>query len=130
MQLKNQLSTASRKLKITYWVSTGLLTLFILPGIFFMGSPEAVEGPRHLGIPDWLAMEIGIGHFIGGLLLILPFVAKRFKEWAYVGCGIKYLSAMIGHLVVDGWQLASFSPLIFFSILLISYNSYHQLTDK
>ncbi|MDQ8005817.1 MAG: DoxX family protein [Pedobacter sp.] len=116
-----------KSIKVAYWVSTGLLALFILPGVFFMDSPEAKQGTEHLGIPTWLAMEIGIGHFIGGLILIVPFIGKRIKEWAYVGCGIKYISAMIGHLAVDGVVAMSFAPLVTFSLLLISYLTYHQL---
>lgn len=120
-------SKAPKSIRITYWLSTAMLALFILPGVFFMNSAEAQEGTRHLGIPAWLALEIGIGHFIGGLILILPFIGKRLKEWAYVGCGIKYISALIGHLAVDGVVAISFSPLVLFAILLISYLSYHQL---
>ena len=52
---------------------------------------------------------------------------KRIKEWAYVGCGIKYISALIGHLAVDGPVAVSFSPLVIFGLLLISYFTYHQL---
>lgn len=126
--MENQLNNKPKKyIKVAYWVSTGLLALFILPGIFFINSPEAREGTKHLGIPTWLAMEIGIGHFIGGLILILPFIGKRIKEWAYVGIGIKYISALIGHLVVDGLIAMSFAPLVVFGLLLISYITYHQL---
>ncbi|WP_199139530.1 DoxX family protein [Pedobacter sp. ASV12] len=125
--MENQTKKPNKTAKIVFWVSTGLLALFILPGIFFMNSPEAVEGTRHLGIPTWLAMEIGIGHFIGGLILILPFFGKRIKEWAYVGCGIKYLSAFIGHLAVDGAVGMSFFPLVVFAVLLTSYISYHKM---
>jgi len=118
---------SKKSIKVIYWVSTGLLALFILPGVFFMNSPEAKQGMENLGIPNWLAMEIGIGHFIGGLILILPFISKRIKEWAYVGCGIKYISALIGHLAVDGLVPMSFSPLVVFGFLLVSYITYHQL---
>lgn len=118
-----------KSIKVAYWVSTSLLALFILPGVFFMDSPEAKEGTRHLGIPEWLAMEIGIGHVIGGLILILPFIGKRIKEWAYVGCGIKYISAVIGHLAIDGFVPMSFAPLVVFTLLLISYIAYHHLQN-
>ena len=116
-----------KSIKVAYWVSTGLLALFILPGVFFMNSPEAKQGTEHLGIPTWLALEIGIGHFIGGLILVLPFIGKRIKEWAYIGIGIKYISAVIGHIAVDGAVPMSFAPLVVFSLLLISYLTYHQL---
>ncbi|SOD11532.1 DoxX family protein [Pedobacter xixiisoli] len=119
-----------KSIKVAYWVSTGLLALFILPGVFFMDSPEAKQGTEHLDIPQWLAIEIGIGHFIGGLIIVLPFIGKRLKEWAYVGCGIKYISAIIGHLAVDGLVPMSFSPLVVFTLLLISYITYHHLQKK
>jgi hypothetical protein len=113
--------------KIIYWVSTGLLALFVLPGIFFLTSQMAVDGVRHLGIPYWLHMEIGIGKFIGALILILPMIPKRIKEWAYVAFGIDMISATIGHIAVDGPIPMSFEPLIFLAILIVSYVCYHKI---
>ena len=113
--------------KIMYWVSTGLLALFILPGIFFINSEMAIEGTRHLGLPEWFRFEVSIGSFIGGLILILPFFGKRLKEWNYVALGIVYISALIAHLAVDGFVAMSFAPLVTFALLLISYVNYHKL---
>ena len=117
----------SKVISIVYWVSTGLLALFILPGIFFINSPMAQEGTKHLGLPNWFRLELGVGSFIGGLLILLPFIGKRLKEWAYVGLGIVYLSALIAHLAVDGIIPMSFTPLVTFAFLLTSYLTYHKL---
>ena len=117
----------SKKTKIIYWVTTGLLALFILPGIFFMNSPMALEGTRHLGLPNWLHIEVGIAQFIGGLILILPFFGRRLKEWAYVGVGIVYLSALIAHLSVDGIIGMSFLPIVFFALLVCSYIYFRKI---
>jgi hypothetical protein len=116
-----------KKEKIIYWITTGLLGLFILPGIFFINSEMAIEGVRHLGLPEWFRWEVSIGNFIGGLILVLPFFSKRIKEWNYVALGIVYISALIAHLSVDGFVLGSFSPLITFALLLVSYIYYHKL---
>ena len=63
--MKTSINPHAKKLdKIIYRVFTGAIALFILPGIFFMNTPMAKEGPRHLGIPDRLAMEVGIASFI------------------------------------------------------------------
>jgi hypothetical protein len=113
--------------KIIYWITTGLIALFTLPGIFFINSKQAVEGMQLLGIPHWLQMEIGIGKFIGALILIIPMLPKRLKEWAYVAFGIDVLSATIGAVSVNGVALLSFEPLIFFAILLVSYTCYHKI---
>jgi len=116
--------------KIIFWISTGLLALFILPGIFFLNSPMALKGSEHLLVPNWLRLEVGIGHFIGALILILPMFGKRIKEWAYVALGIEYLSAVIAHISIDGFVADSFFPLVIFAILLVSYIYYHKLTDQ
>jgi uncharacterized BrkB/YihY/UPF0761 family membrane protein len=87
----------------------------------------AIEGTRHLGLPEWFRWEVSIGSFIGGLILVIPMVWKRLKEWNYVAIGIVYVSALIAHLSVDGFTLMSFSPLVTFALLLVSYVYYHKL---
>lgn len=119
-----------RTVKIIYWITTGLLALFILPGIFFLNSQFAIEGTRHLGIPYWFHIELGIGKFIGGLILILPMIPASIKEWAYVAFGIDFISATIGHVAVDGFIPASFEPLIVLILLIISYWCYHKMKNS
>lgn len=119
-----------RRDKIIYWVATAVLALFILPGIFFLNSQMAIDGTKHLGLPHWFHLELGIGKFIGGILLILPQIPKRIKEWVYVAFGIDFLSATIAHVAVDGFTLSSFEPLIFFVILMVSYVYYHKLKNQ
>jgi hypothetical protein len=116
-----------KTIKIIYWITTVLLALFILPGIFFMNTPMALEGTQHLGLPHWFHVEASIGTFIGGLILIIPKLPSRLKEWAYVALGIVYISALIAHLSVDGVVPMSFMPVAVFAILLISYLCYHKL---
>ena len=116
--------------RIIYWIATGLFALLVLPGIFFLNSKMAIEGTSHLGIPHWFHMELGIGKFIGALLLILPYVPKRLREWTYVAFGIDTISATIGLIAIDGWHPASFAPLLSFAILLVSYIFYHKSYDK
>lgn len=119
----------TKNVKILYWVPTVLLAFFILPGIFFVNDPFAIEGSKSLGIPYWLHLEIGIGKFIGGLLLILPFIPSWLKEWAYVALGIDFISAFIGHTAMFGVRLESFFPLLMFAVLLLSYWGFHKMKN-
>ncbi len=112
--------------KIIYWISTGLLGLFLLSGAFFMNSQMAIDGMHHLGVPEWFRWELSIGHIIGGLLLLIP-IKGRLKEWNYVALGIDYISAAIAYFSVDGAVGTSFEPLIFFIILIVSYIAYHKI---
>ena len=76
--------------KIIYWISTGILALFLLSGAFFINSQMAKDGMHHLGLPEWFRWTVSIGHIFGGLFLILP-VSWRLKEWNYAALGIDYI---------------------------------------
>jgi uncharacterized membrane protein YphA (DoxX/SURF4 family) len=123
------MTTSNKAVKITYWITTILLALFILPGIFFINSNLAIEGSRHLLLPEWLRYEVSIAQFIGGLILIIP-LPKRIKEWGYVGMGIVYISAFIAHLSIDGVKPVAFQALLMFAILLVSYICYHKMNNS
>jgi hypothetical protein len=127
MNVATTINTNSlRTVKTFYWISTGLLVLFILPGAFFMNSQFAIDGVRHIGVPEWFRWELNIGHILGGLFLALP-VGNRLKEWTYVALGIDYISALIAHLSTDGAMPSSFQPLITLALLIVSYICYHKL---
>jgi hypothetical protein len=93
-----------------------------------MNSKMAIEGSNHLLILRYLALEVSIGQLIGLVLLIVPAIPKRFKEWAYVGYGIMYLTAFNAHLSV-GDAIAPFGvmSLVFFALLVCSYVCFHKL---
>ena len=113
--------------KIVYWVSTSIICLFALSAVQ-MNSEMAIEGSKHVLIPRYLSIEISIGQLIGLVLLIVPAVPKRFKEWAYVGFGIMYISALVAHIAVgDPFVPYGLMAVLFFGLLLASYISFHKL---
>jgi hypothetical protein len=106
-----------------------------------MNSKMAIDGTAHLGIPRYLGIEVSIGQLIGLILLIVPAIPAKLKEWAYVGFGIMYLTAAIGHIVI-GYHLDStivpasadhndlgegIMAIAFLGLLLLSYTSFHKL---
>lgn len=114
--------------KIIYWVTTGIICLFASTAIF-MNSEMAIEGTKHLGIPRWLGLEISISQLIGLVLLIVPAVPARIKEWAYVGFGILYISAAIAHIAMADPIGNTIMAIVFFGLLLVSYFSFHKLQE-
>jgi len=56
-----------------------------------------------------------------------PFFKTRFKEWAYAGFAVTYISATVCSITVDGFNGLAFLPIITFGILIISYLTYHKL---
>ncbi|MBI1769078.1 MAG: DoxX family protein [Bacteroidetes bacterium] len=117
--------------KIIYWISTIVIFLFdaAMPALT-SHLPLAVESIRHLGYPDYFRVQLTIFKVIGGLLLILPKVPARLKEWAYVGFAINYISASVAHANVDGFGFFVVIPFIILGILIVSYLLYHKLNDK
>ena len=114
--------------KIIYWVTTSIICLFASTAIF-MNSEMAKEGTQHLGIPRWLGLEVSIGQLVGLVLLIVPAVPARFKEWAYVGFGIMYLTAINAHFSVGDPFGNTIMAAVFFGLLLTSYISFHKLKE-
>ena len=114
--------------KITYWAST--IVIFLLDGLMpalTSNTELARQGISHLGYPDYFRVMLTIFKIIGALVLILPAIKSRFKEWAYVGFAINFICAAISHTVVDGFGGQAIFPLVAFAILVISYLSYHRI---
>jgi hypothetical protein len=111
---------------IIYWVSTALTAVMTaMSGIMYFANPEIALGFQHLGFPDYFRQELGIAKLVAALVIVLPMVPLRLKEWAYVGLGITFISAFIAHTAVDGVSTA-IAPLVSLVLLVVSYIYFHQ----
>ena len=112
--------------RILYWVFT---IIFLLPEsvltLFFINNKMAIAGTQHLGFPEYFRMELSIGKILGGVLLIIPMIPPRIKEWAYAGFGISAISAFIATWAVDG-PAKALIILPVLAILICSYFFYHK----
>jgi hypothetical protein len=118
--------------KITYWIITTLIVLFegLMPALTF-NSDLAKQGISHLGYPDHFRIELTIFKVIGAILLILPQVSGRVKEWAYAGFAFDFICAFVANAVVDGFSKgAPILPLVMLALLIVSYVCYHRLQDR
>jgi len=122
------MQTAKKSDKIIYWISTSIVVLLdsVMPAFTF-NTELAKQGISHLGYPDYFRIELSIFKIIGGIVLIIPSMPKRLKEWAYFGFALDFLSAFIGHTVVDGFNGQTMFPLIMLIILIVSYISFHKI---
>ncbi|MGB4843257.1 MAG: DoxX family protein [Ferruginibacter sp.] len=114
--------------KILYWVFTGLIVLFdgAIPA-FTSNTELARQGISHLGYPDYFRVMLTFFKVTGALILILPFIKGRIKEWAYAGFAFNFLSAAISIIAVDGVGVTVIIPLIALLVLAASYFYYHKL---
>ena len=115
--------------KVIYWTATILFVLFESGGSLFFNTPMARAGIASLGFPFYFGVELALGKIIGGILLVIPMVSPRVKEWVYTGFGISLISAFIANLVVEGFVPALF-PIVIAIVFLTSYVYYHKIIKK
>jgi hypothetical protein len=117
-----------KKTKIIYWITTTIIFLFEGVLVAFTSQTEVARaGVTHLGYPVYFGTMFAVFKVLGTLVLIIPKVPARIKEWAYAGFGIDFISAFISIMVVDGFGFGAVLPLIFFGLLILSYLSYHKI---
>jgi hypothetical protein len=120
-----------KTLKITYWITTGLVATGMLASFFnYMFNPVMKVGYAHIGFPDWFRVELGIAKLLGAIALIIPKVSKRIKEWAYFGFFVNFFSAILAHYAVNDPVINMIAPLAVLILLIISYMTYHKLLLK
>ena len=118
--------------KIIYWTCTILIVLFegLLPALTF-NSDVAKQGTSHLGYPDYFRVAFTSFKILGAILLILPQVSRRLKEWTYAGFTFDFIFAFISLAAVDGLGSGmSYFPLIVLAVLMVSYVCYNRLQDR
>ncbi len=114
--------------RIVFWISTIIIFLFegVMPALTSQ-TELAKEGIRHLGYPAYFGVALVVFKILGSLVLVIPAIPPRVKEWAYAGFAFDFIFATISHWSVDGFSGQVIMPIVIFAILVISYVSYHRL---
>jgi hypothetical protein len=65
----------SKKVKITFWISTILVGFFTIPSIFVVNLPSSIEMFNHLGVgANWFRWELEAAKTVAGIILLLPMI--------------------------------------------------------
>ena len=129
IDMKNKNGT--KNIKIIFWVTT--VSIFLFEGVLtaFTSQTElAREGIRHLGYPGYFGSILAVFKVTGTLLLIIPAIPARIKEWAYAGFSFDFTFAFLSLWIVDGFGTTVILPLFFFGLLVVSYTLYHKLRQQ
>jgi uncharacterized membrane protein YphA (DoxX/SURF4 family) len=115
-----------KKTRIIYWGSTVIVCLtMIFSSYSDLRSDVVKEAFGHLGFPGYFRVQLGIMKIVGIILLAAP-LPNRFKEWAYAGFTITFISAFIAHSASGDPAGNRIAPLIVLTFLLVSYFSFHK----
>jgi hypothetical protein len=123
-----------KKDKFIYWISTGIIAAVMLWSAFNFSFNAEMKGAfAHFGLPNWFRVELTVAKILGSLVLVIPGLPDRIKEFAYFGFGLTLISAPIAHLASgDSLSLVT-GHLTFLAILGISYfyySRFRNLRDK
>jgi len=111
-----------KKNKIIYWASTGIIGAMMLFSAYGYLTSEAMKAAFvHLGFPGYFRIELAIAKITGAIVLLVPVIPKRIKEFAYFGFAITFISAFIAHTSSGDPISVAIMPLLFSGILLVSY---------
>ena len=116
-----------KAIKITYWVTTVIVAVMMAYSAYaYLTQDAMLQAFHHLGYPDYFRVELAVGKLIGAILLVLPIIKSRFKEWVYAGFTIVFISAFIAHTASGDPVSIRIMPVIFIALLAASYITYHK----
>lgn len=116
-----------KTIKITYWITTGLIVLGMLANVYnYFFNPALKVAFDHLGFPDWFRVELGIAKLLGAFAIAIPAVPARVKEWTYFGFAISFSSAILAHHMAGDPVFNLVAPFVMLLVLVASYLSFHR----
>lgn len=117
-----------KKIKIFYWIVTGLLCSFMLfsaiPNV--LESQESIAFITNLGYPDYFVKFIGVAKVLGVIAILLPGF-PRLKEWAYAGLFYDLAGAGYSLIAKNGVEPGMAFLLLPILFLFGSYYLYHRI---
>jgi hypothetical protein len=104
------------KLNLTYWVTTALFAAFMIFSAIsnIHMEVEAVNMITGMGFPAYFIPYIGWAKVLGSVAILLPFLPRNVKEWAYAGLFFDLASAFYAIVVTEGFSV----PLLFFVVII------------
>jgi putative oxidoreductase len=94
---------SSRALAIGFWIFTVLFALEMSFTAYWelLSLPDAAQAFARLGFSSpAFRVELSSAKVVGVVVLLLPMLPARLKEWAYAGFAINLVSAIIAHLSI------------------------------
>jgi hypothetical protein len=92
---------SSKAIVIGFWISTVLFCLQMsFTAYAQLKLPQVAAAFAHMGFPPYFRVELSWAKFAGVIVLLIPTIPARAKEWAYAGFAITLVSALIAHLAV------------------------------
>ncbi len=108
-------------MQIVHIISTSLVcAMLLLSAASYLFHHSTIQGIRALGFPDFFRLQLAVLKVLAIVALAVPQVPPRLKEWAYVGVGLFYITALVAHLAHRDSVAISVVLVVFFGLLVVS----------
>ncbi len=115
------------KNKIIYWITTGVVaSMMLMSGFAYFTNPEAAEGLETMGFKDFFRLELGTAKILGAVVLLLPMIPDKIREWTFAGFVITFISAFIAHISTGDTFTVAIFPLFALVLLSVSHFYYYK----
>lgn len=108
--------------KITYWITTGLLSVMLLmsSGMYVFDNATVQEAFKAFGYPTYLIYPLVVAK-LTAVVVLLSQKGSVIKEWVYAALFFEFLLAFFAHVMIgDGEQIGA---IIALTLLIVSYIS-------
>jgi hypothetical protein len=118
----------TQAIPVLFWAFTALFCLEMSFTAYYELLPQGALAFARLGYPNGaFRYELSLAKLVGVVVLLMPMIPARLKEWAYAGFAINLVSAMISHFSISDRRLA-FVPSMLTSVLwAVSYFCWQRL---
>lgn len=123
-------SAIPKAIPILFWAFTALFCLEMSFTAYFELLPQGAAAFARLGFTNGaFRYELSLAKLAGVVVLLVPMIPARVKEWAYAGFAINLVSAVIAHAWIADRRLA-FVPSTLTAVLwAFSYFSWRRMQN-
>jgi len=120
--------TSPKANTIFYWISTAIFCLEMSFTAYYELLPQGAAAFARLGFPAGsFRIELSLAKLVGVVVLLLPMLPARLKEWAYAGFAINLVSAVIAHLSINDRHAAFIPSTLTSALWAFSYFFWRRL---
>jgi hypothetical protein len=114
-----------KAIKITNWLSTGLLSvMLIMSAGMYVFDYETIKGLfESYGFPTYIIYPLALAKLLGVISLWVPKMPKL-KEWAYSALFFEFILAFFAHYMIDDSPAGAVIAIV---LLVVSYVSYTKI---
>ncbi len=117
-------------MKNIYWITTGIISLFLLWSAYtYIFNKATIEGVKSLGFPDHFRIQLAVLKIIAVIILLTPQISIQYKEWAYSGVALFFITAIVAHVAHKDPIVITVINLVLIGLLIISNLYLHKISN-